>query len=123
MKALSRSRWVVFVVVTALALLALAACGGGSESTPAPTSEPTAQPTATAVAPTATPSPEPTSTPTPEPTSTPTPAPETGAAGAIVSIADWPTPPEALDVEITGDTLSFHTPLSLADVAEFYRPI
>lgn len=123
MKAFSRSRRVVFVFVTALALLALAACGGGSESTPAPTSEPTAQPTATAVAPTATPSPEPTSTPTPEPTSTPTPAPETGAAGAIVSIADWPTPPEALDVEITGDTLSFHTPLSLADVAEFYRPI
>jgi hypothetical protein len=125
----TRSRWFVMMAMTVLMVLVLAACGGSDQSAPtaAPTSEPTAQPTATAentatptaVAPTATPSPE----PTPEPTSTPAPEAEDNASGAIVTIADWPAPPEALDVEISGDTLSFHTPLTLADVAEFYRPV
>lgn len=128
---LPRSRWLVLVLVIVFVLAALAACGGADPATPAPVSVPAVPPaatvqntpTATAEAPTATPSPEPTSTSIPEPTSTPTAPPEQSDSGAIVTIADWPTPPEALDVEISGDTLSFHTPLSLADVAGFYRPV
>ncbi len=46
-----------------------------------------------------------------------------GAAPAGLTLADWPTPPDATEVEVSGDTLSFKTVLSLADVAEFYRPI
>jgi hypothetical protein len=45
------------------------------------------------------------------------------AAAAGLTIADWPTPPDATEVDVSGDTLSFKTVLSLADVAEFYRPI
>ncbi len=43
-------------------------------------------------------------------------------APAGMTIADWPTPPDATEVDVTGDTMSFKTVLSLADVAEFYRP-
>jgi hypothetical protein len=45
------------------------------------------------------------------------------AAPAGLTIADWPAPPDATELEVSGDTLSFKTVLSLADVAEFYRPI
>lgn len=45
------------------------------------------------------------------------------AAPAGLTIADWPTPPDASEVDVSGDTLSFKTALSLADVAEFYRPV
>ena len=38
------------------------------------------------------------------------------------TIADWPTPPDATDVNISGETLSFTTQLTLTEVAEFYRP-
>lgn len=44
------------------------------------------------------------------------------SAPAGMTIADWPTPPDASEVDVSGDTLSFKTVLSLADVAEFYRP-
>jgi hypothetical protein len=42
--------------------------------------------------------------------------------GSGYTIADWPVPPEAQDVDISGDILSFKVSLQLADVAEFYRP-
>jgi len=42
--------------------------------------------------------------------------------GPGYTIADWPTPPGATEVDVSGDTLSFKTALPLADVAEFYRP-
>jgi hypothetical protein len=42
--------------------------------------------------------------------------------GPGYTIADWPTPPEAKEVNISGDTLSFKVSLPLADLAEFYRP-
>lgn len=42
--------------------------------------------------------------------------------GVGFTIADWPTPPDATNVEVSGDTLSFTVPLSLTEVAEFYRP-
>jgi hypothetical protein len=45
------------------------------------------------------------------------------AAPLGVTIADWPAPPDATEVDVSGDTLSFKTALSLVDVAEFYRPI
>ena len=45
-----------------------------------------------------------------------------GSAPAGVTIADWPTPPDATEVDVSGDTLSFKTALTLVDVAEFYRP-
>jgi hypothetical protein len=45
------------------------------------------------------------------------------AAPAGLTIADWPAPPDATEVIVSGDTLSFKTVLSLADVAEFYRPV
>lgn len=46
-----------------------------------------------------------------------------GGSSSGMTIADWPTPPDATEVDVTGDTLSFKTALSLADVAEFYRPV
>ncbi len=46
-----------------------------------------------------------------------------GDEGLGMTIADWPTPPDATEVDVTGDTLSFKTALSLAGVAEFYRPV
>ncbi len=45
------------------------------------------------------------------------------AASSGMTIADWPTPPDATEVDVSDDTLSFKTALSLVDVAEFYRPI
>lgn len=44
------------------------------------------------------------------------------ADGSGYTIADWPTPPEAKEINISGDTLSFKVSLPLADLAEFYRP-
>lgn len=44
------------------------------------------------------------------------------ADGSGYTIADWPTPPEAKEVNISGDKLSFKVSLPLADLAEFYRP-
>lgn len=38
------------------------------------------------------------------------------------TINDWPVPPEAFNVNLSGDTLSYKIPKSLAEVAEFYRP-
>lgn len=46
----------------------------------------------------------------------------TDAGSPGMTVADWPTPPDATDVDVSGDTLSFKTALSLAEVAEFYRP-
>lgn len=46
-----------------------------------------------------------------------------GGSSSGMTIADWPTPPDATEVEVSGDTLSFKTVLSLASVAEFYRPV
>ncbi len=43
-------------------------------------------------------------------------------AAVGMTIADWPAPPDATEVDVTGDTLSFKTVMSLTDVAEFYRP-
>ncbi len=45
-----------------------------------------------------------------------------GGDTSALAIADWPTPPDATDVSVSGDTLSFKTALTLAEVAEFYRP-
>jgi hypothetical protein len=47
----------------------------------------------------------------------------TVSAPAGMTVADWPTPPDATEVDVSGDTLSFKTALSLVDVAEFYRPV
>lgn len=38
------------------------------------------------------------------------------------TINDWPTPPEATEVKLSGETLSYKINTPLADVAEFYRP-
>ena len=38
------------------------------------------------------------------------------------TINDWPTPPEATAVKLSGETLSYKVALPLVDVAEFYRP-
>ncbi len=38
------------------------------------------------------------------------------------TIADWPIPPDATDIDISGDILSFKVSLPLADLTEFYRP-
>ncbi len=46
-----------------------------------------------------------------------------GDEGLGMTIADWPAPPDATEVDVSGDTLSFKTALSLVDVAEFYRPV
>lgn len=50
-----------------------------------------------------------------------TPAPVAGAAG--LTIADMPTPPEAYDVAVNGNNLSFKAPLTLAEVAAFYHSV
>jgi hypothetical protein len=132
---LTKSRWFGLMFAAALALWMLTACGSSGESTPAPASDPTAlatavaenSPTPTAVVPTLTPLPPPAIPPTPtpaptvEPTSTPSPSGDASGDGGIPAISGWPTPPEATEVEIDGDTLSFRVPLSLVEVAEFYR--
>lgn len=126
-----KQRWVALLVTAVVLVATLAACGGAKESPagsvsagakPAIATAP--PPTATPIPPTATPVPA-TATPVPTDTPTPEPAPTDMAAsmaGVGMTIADWPTPPEATAVAINGDTLSFKTALSLVDVAEFYRP-
>ncbi|MEZ4771271.1 MAG: hypothetical protein R2844_22990 [Caldilineales bacterium] len=47
---------------------------------------------------------------------------EMAGTGSGYTIADWPTPDDATEVDVSGDTLSFKTALPLAEVAEFYRP-
>lgn len=47
---------------------------------------------------------------------------ETGAAGPAYTINDWPAPPEAVEVNLSGEELSYKVAWSLAEVAEFYRP-
>jgi hypothetical protein len=127
-----KSRWFKLALSALIVLLTLAACAGAQENSPAPTNEPTQPapsptqpaPTATAVPPTATPVPP---TPTPVPSATPS---ETAVAledqpaadSSAYTIANWPTPPNATDIAISGDTLSFKVDLPLVDVAEFYRP-
>lgn len=44
------------------------------------------------------------------------------AGSSGYTIADWPTPPDATEVDVSGDTLTFHSALSLVELAEFYRP-
>ena len=44
------------------------------------------------------------------------------AGGSGYTIADWPTPSDATNIDVTGDTLTFNSALSLAEIAEFYRP-
>ena len=44
------------------------------------------------------------------------------AGGSGYTIADWPTPDDATNIDVSGDTLTFHSALPLAEVAEFYRP-
>lgn len=127
-----KSRWFTPLVTAVIGLALLAACGGARQDSSAPANEPTQQapaptqpaPTATAVPPTATPVPP---TPTPLPSATPTamaaPTETPQAAGSPgYTIADWPTPPDAADVNISGDTLSFKVVMPLVDLAEFYRP-
>ena len=46
----------------------------------------------------------------------------TSADASGFTIADWPTPPEAKEVNLSEEILSFKVPLPLADLAEFYRP-
>jgi len=46
----------------------------------------------------------------------------TSTEGSGYTIADWPTPPDAKDIDISGDLLSFKVSLPLVDVVEFYRP-
>ncbi len=47
----------------------------------------------------------------------------TPPAGApTFTINDWPAPPEATEVNLAGETLSYKIAWPLADVAEFYRP-
>ncbi len=126
-----KQRWVALLVTAVVLVATLAACGGAKESPagsvsagakPAIATAP--PPTATPIPPTATPVPA-TATPVPTDTPTPEPTPTSKAASAAevgMTIADWPTPPEATAVAVNGDTLSFKTALSLVDVAEFYRP-
>lgn len=79
----------IFLLVVALSMVILTACG--SKATPSPT--PTPPPTAT-LPPTATPTPIPTDTPTPAPTDTPTPVP-----------TDSPTPKPELSPTVAADAM------------------
>lgn len=122
-------RWMVLLLSTGLLLGTLAACGGASKGAASPTAPSTPPATATAAPPTATPAP-PTATPlppTPTPLPTDTPAAEETSAvdgdSVAITVADWPTPPDATEIEISDETLSFKTALLLTDVAEFYRPV
>lgn len=121
-------RWIVLLSMVIL-LGALAACGGASKNAASPTATSVPPATATAAPPTATPAP-PTATPLPPtPTPLPTDTPTAEATSAVdsdsvaMTVADWPTPPDATEVEISDETLSFKTALLLTDVAEFYRPV
>ncbi len=120
---LPNSHRLLLVLSTMVLLWTIAACGGGAASPTSPPETAPQQETATpAVLPTATPA-RPTSTPVP--TATPTTVASTSAAqsgGRVTTIADWPIPDDATEVNIAGDTLTFNTALSLVEVAEFYRP-
>lgn len=49
-------------------------------------------------------------------------SPSPPADAPTFTINDWPTPPEATDVNLAGETLSYKIAWPLAEVAEFYRP-
>lgn len=119
----AKSRWLVLVLSSLVLLWTVAACGGRTASPAAPPDTSAQQEAvATVVPPTASPV-QPTATPAP--TATPTAVPSLSAAevGSLgMTIADWPTPPDATEVSVSGDTLEFKTALSLVEVAEFYRP-
>ena len=48
--------------------------------------------------------------------------PSDSSGGFGYTIADWPVPPDATDVNVSGDLLTFKVAMPLAEVAEFYRP-
>lgn len=115
-------RWIVLPLATVILLGTLAACGGASEPTASPTAVSVPSATATPAPPTATPLPP---TPTPVPTDTPVAeeTPTADDASVAMTVADWPTPSDATEIEISDETLSFKTALLLKDVADFYRPV
>ena len=47
---------------------------------------------------------------------------EPPADAPTFTVNDWPTPPDATEVKLSGETLSYKVSIPLADLAEFYRP-
>lgn len=47
---------------------------------------------------------------------------EPPADAPTFTITDWPTPPDATEVDLAGETLKYKVAMPLADLAEFYRP-
>ncbi|MFL5801121.1 MAG: ABC transporter substrate-binding protein [Roseiflexaceae bacterium] len=100
------SRHGVALLLLALLVPILVACGGGGQQADAPTSAPapaTSAPTPAAPEPTVVPAPEPTAVPAPEPTAMPAPEPATGGQVLRANLVVWPDTMDPQDSSVANE--------------------